>query len=479
MNDHELDPVEVELRTRLQRTLLPPPTPHRLHEQVEQMAAEALAAGARPRRTWSEAIGMGGRAIRFAAGTLAVVAVAVLAVVVLNSRADRTPVAASPHPTLPAFTGPTLPLAPASPTRIEQGAWIDARTAYVIPVGSNAIHMTTDGGLTWSEPRPLPAETDLGLEFVDADHGYTMWSSATTTGTSNVEHLIAYRTSDGGRTWQSAPIGSVTYGAGEGLLEWFHYADRLHGVASATAYFQPTLPSGEVAGPDEPRASWGFATDDGGATWAPLAASPVNVLGAMWADPKVGLGGPFAGDAATVSSTVDGGRTWTSGTLPGVGNGIAFSRQGFFVDGAGVLHLAGTYQDTIASSVEPMAVFESRDAGATWTEAYRSSGLDGASTQSITAFDADHWITVVEVSSETRPYKASELRESWDGGRTWAVVGTLGTIGSNYSSWADRLHGMIQGADWGDCSDTSRSCGGYGTMFLTNDGGRSWHQVPF
>jgi len=42
--------------------------------------------------------------------------------------------------------------------------------------------------------------------------------------------------------------------------------------------------------------------------------------------------------------------------------------------------------------------------------------------------------------------------------------------------WFDRLHGALQGAPL-QCSGTS--CGGEGAILLTNDGGQTWHEVPF
>jgi photosystem II stability/assembly factor-like uncharacterized protein len=124
-------------------------------------------------------------------------------------------------------------------------------------------------------------------------------------------------------------------------------------------------------------------------------------------------------------------------------------------------------------------VLTSSDGGATWTEDHRSSTVDGPSLSSIWSFDAEHWMALHEVSIEERPFQATQLIETWDAGRTWDVVDSSGFSSAGTMSWADRRHGMLQGVDMGDCSNPEVECGGSGTIFLTNDGGLTWHAVPF
>jgi hypothetical protein len=45
--------------------------------------------------------------------------------------------------------------------------------------------------------------------------------------------------------------------------------------------------------------------------------------------------------------------------------------------------------------------------------------------------------------------------------------------------WWDARHGMLQGMLW-TCNASGTSCGSaHSTVFMTNDGGKTWHQVPF
>ena len=147
--------------------------------------------------------------------------------------------------------------------------------------------------------------------------------------------------------------------------------------------------------------------------------------------------------------------------------------------GAGRLRFAMTTlpRDGTAAGAAPLVVVESGDGGATWQEAYRSSAIGALSLSGVTALGEDHWMANQELDVSTRPYRESVLLETEDGGQHWAIVGTLGTI-SGTVQWLDRLHAMAQGVDMGACS-ADGSCGGQGTVFLTNDGGLTWHKVPF
>ena len=71
------------------------------------------------------------------------------------------------------------------------------------------------------------------------------------------------------------------------------------------------------------------------------------------------------------------------------------------------------------------------------------------------------------------------ILETADGGRTWLPVGTLGTIDGAVSGWSDRLHGMASGQDDSGCSLPSGTPCPSSGWFLTNDGGQTWHGVPF
>jgi len=485
MTDHGVDTdigpeIERELRTELHGLAVPAAAPPQVHARVERLTVEALAGKGAP--SWRQRLRP--RAFLLAEiGAVVVLLAAGAGVIAL--RTTLAPALATPHPTLEGTPGPTFPPPPSGPSTASTGAWIASDSgldAYVV-LGSTGLRMTTDGGASWSETRTLPAPPDLGLEFFDAGTGYTMRADeVATNGAVTGSRLVAYRTADGGRTWQPSGVGIVPRAADESLSAQIHYADPEHGVVLATTTYEPPRPTDPAASaaPLELRACRLFTTDDAGASWSaspevacvgPLLAWETGLLGyALSACPSC----PFA-------VTEDGGRTWTTSTLPGVSADVAYWPRLLLADGPGRLRLVGGYVRTEGGETlpRPLVVLTSSDGGATWTEDHRSSAVDGPSLNSIWSFDAEHWMALHEVSIEERPFQATQLIETWDAGRTWDVVDSSGFNSAGTMSWADRRHGMLQGVDMGDCSNPDAGCGGSGTIFLTNDGGRTWHPVPF
>jgi photosystem II stability/assembly factor-like uncharacterized protein len=385
------------------------------------------------------------------------------------------PVAATPHPTLDGTPGPSFPPPPSGPSTAGGGGWIDGLTAFVV-LGDQQLRITTDGGASWSEARTLPAPTDLGLQLFDAQAGATMWAESVPTGS----RLVAYRTANGGRTWRPTIIGTVSHAADESLWAQIHYADPEHGAVLATTV-QPPRPTDPAASPASTgvRSCLLFTTDDAGTTWS--AGREIACIGLPLVTWTTGLVGFIASRCAGcgVAVTEDGGRTWTTSTVPGVTADVAFWPHLLLADAPGRLRLVGGYVRNGEALPRPLVVLASSDGGVTWAEAYRSTGLDGPSLNSIWSFDAEHWMALQDVSIAERPFQTTQLIETWDAGRTWDVVDSSGFDAAGMLSWADPRHGMLQGIDMGDCSNPDVGCGGSGTIFLTNDGGRTWHPVPF
>ena len=464
MNDVErMSPAEQRLRIELQRLLTPPATPLRLLEHVDDLAVANRESTGR-RWPWRPLVVAGGRSLRVGLAITALLLMAVAAGLLAGARREPAEVV-TPHPTLPALVGPILPPSAATPTPIREGAWISGDTAWLIDDAGN-LRLTTDGAQTWSEPRPLPPAiaTFTGFEFLDADHGYL----ASATRIEGSDTLLAWRTADSGRTWLSSHVGSVPQAANQSILAQVHFTDLGHGIMLVATSVESQV-AFQSCGP-------GFTSDDGGATWSPQPAAPCPT-GAWW-NGSVGVTQPDVHTGA-VQVTEDGGRTWQPAMLPGAGDGVEFWPRAIVPVGPRRMLLVGTYNADGAAGIPPLVTLSSDDGGATWHESGRVSLLDDGVVQWLTTFDRDHWLALVSVSITSRPFQATELQETWDGGRTWAMAPGPGTIEGSWASWGDRLHGMLQGVDMGDCSNPDGSCGGTGSVFLTNDGGRTWHQVPF
>jgi len=482
MNDEMLEGL---VRARLRAN-----APHDVPERLVLRATAIPQARVRNRRWWQP-----GRSAasgnRFAVAGIALVAVLALGVVLAISGSDRpNDVAAPALPTLPAVTGPSLPPGAAHPTRVNDGAWVTPATAWLVDDSYN-LRITTDGGLTWSEPRPLPHDDLRGSpQFLDGSNGVAVWAPQET----NPLPVVVYITHDGGTTWSSVNVGTLPSQAGNANSLTVHFSDLAHGIVLGGDYLAGPAPSGHAGAGLQKQACAGWSTADGGATWTPLADPPCSDRD-WWASPLVGIVLPISAGGPVASVTLDGGLSWRSGTLPDVGVDDAPFSVVFTVRADGTPRLAyrvdrGTASSSAPGSATPgspssaagmVIVAESHDGGATWQEAYRFPDLEptglGPST-TVTALGPDHWIATGGVPEPTTTTPVPIL-ETADGGRTWTQVGTLGAIAGVSWGWFDRLHGMALGQDNSGCALPSGTPCHVSGLFLTNDGGQTWHGVPF
>jgi hypothetical protein len=466
---------ERALRDRLHAELVPPTTPDRLRLAVADLGEREMADARNRRARW----GRGGfaalRGLRAGVAVVAVVAVAVVATVAIVNLSGRQSVATTPHPTLPPVTGSPLPSGAPLGTRvtISQGGWISSSVAWAEDFASN-LHLTIDGGLTWSTH---PGLADTGeISWLDAANGYYVSSAAA----GGDQAVTAYFTHDGGLHWTGTAVGSFASVDGQDNALHIHFVDPQHGVAFGTSwdYVRPTAsdqPTGMT--PSDCRA---WTTDDGGATWTPETNPPCVLYGVAWSSPTMGTITYAYGDH-TVAVTVDGGRTWTHGQIPGSAADVSVNAYLLTKAADGSLRLVAASTPGSWSGTIPTNVLVSTDSGASWSLGYEAAGVDGGKLRGVTALDAEHWLATVsgDVTAPT-PVPATVL-ETFDAGRSWAQVATLGTstidIGDGVR-WVDRLHGSVPGVDMGPCLAGGGSCGG-GTLWLTNDGGLTWHGVPF
>jgi photosystem II stability/assembly factor-like uncharacterized protein len=407
---------------------------------------------------------------RFAMALVLVVIVVVAAAALTGELGSRG-VAGPSIPSLPGLAQPSLPPGAQHPSKIEDGAWVSPTVAWLVD-GVHALRMTEDGGQTWSGPRQLNADLRGNPTFLDASFGYTMWAQSNT----NPVRAVLVLTRDGGRTWSFVPVGSLPATRSDTNSLTAHFADQTHGIVLGGLYVQDPIPSGQYRNGLRQVACAGWSTDDSGRTWAELPNAPC-LNHDLWASREVGIVYASADGGPNVSTSLDAGRTWHRGTLPGVGTDEYAWPVVFTVapDGNPRLGYYDVTASNSASTARTLIVTETKDGGVTWTEMYRA---EVPNLGPVTAIGPDLWLSSAGGTPGSQPMPRPIL-ETADGGSTWAPVGSLGTIDGSASSWLDRLHGMASGQDDSGCGLPAASPCHVDGWFLTNDGGVTWHGVPF
>jgi BNR/Asp-box repeat len=192
-----------------------------------------------------------------------------------------------------------------------------------------------------------------GVDFEDEAHGWAVVTGPTDA--SNATQLLAYRTTDGGETWQSSPMGEPdlfnTFSAPSGAAS-IDFIGRAMGWAVVRGVPGVQHDEGDL-----------YRTEDGGETWSKLSApsgDPIFFEDADrgWAGGRGFLTNPY--------STRDGGATWSGGPLPSnwpymlpfdqyVGPPVKAD------DGRLILAQTGTTNDA-----STLTLAESTDDGETW-----------------------------------------------------------------------------------------------------------------
>ena len=348
------------------------------------------------------------------------------------------------------------------------------------------LEITADGGRTW---RTVTPPTLRGMSVsehvtaVDAVGTEDLWVVL-----EDVPGLVPFgqsvdgsdrgegvdRSTDGGRTWT---FGAVPAGCLQtcGPIS-LHFVDPDHGFAASSVSGGSTL----------------FATQDGGATWAPVGVMPnlgSVAVGGTLATPQLlftsaldgwavtGPAGYGAEDQPTspggiLYRTTDGGHTWsTAGGLPA---GAQYSLPVFFGADRGVVLAVPAGKGDQGS-----AAYVTGNGGATWEPhripSFRGAEFKGGSLQSrFAAVGPLAWRIDV----------GPHLYETTNGGRRWTAVRPVPSMGLGNVwgvAFSSPLNGLAIGLPPG-CSvipehQTTTSCS-YPVLMRTTDGGHRWGPAP-
>ena len=388
--------------------------------------------------------------------------------------APRWPAPAQPAVTVP-LVEPSSFVEPAAPSSVMSIGRVDARVGWAAisgPDGDN-LEVTTDGGVTWSEPRVLPNSGQL--QFVDENRGWLLPSGGATPGSS--QPLTVYSTSDGGRSWQATPVdmGSALTGVdvssvgGFALFDGIHFRDATHGELYLTLAYGPDASDMTKWKTVCSQAS----TTDGGATWSAPRDGPcmgqVTFTSSSLGYAQNWDGGP------TVYVTADGGRTWVSGNLPPA------SVEPSSGPGGSPIRMVERRSDgslyVLVSSSGDTNVDVSTDGGKSWIQSGPAVGLMATASYSVAWLGEGHWIAL-QMGSNIGG--SEDLLETFDGGLTWTPVRGQGLEATGDAmAFVSPTDGWLAGA-YSVCqsqADGSTACQAAVDVIATSDGGRTWNPI--
>jgi photosystem II stability/assembly factor-like uncharacterized protein len=302
------------------------------------------------------------------------------------------------------------------------------------------LEVTEDMGKTWSDITPAGLPMSVILQnpfFLDEEHGWVAAEDCA----GDASRSALYRTSDGGRTWQRTPVAPTTCNAGAGLSPVF--------IDPSTGWLErvePTAPFASLEG-----------THDGGRTWTKERQLPmVGPVSFVNASDGWQAGGYIRGKGALARSR-DAGDEWRRVEVPLPACcpswQTTYGLPKFFgADGVLPFSMYRAHKEVVGFDV-------SADAGDSWLRA-ATLRLRNVHPNSP---------SVVGIGSAASLWVApggSTIYRTNDAGQTWRPSG-VPTEGDVIQ--IDPIGGR---AAWLVMDERQKRM-----VFLTQDGGRTWHRV--
>lgn len=353
---------------------------------------------------------------------------------------------AAPAP-LPVTETATLPAATVTPAStqtglsIEQIRMLDTRRGWgagrPVDGGPPEILRTEDGAKTWSLVTPASAERSpegqVVAAFLDAEHA---WAVFTHSPTQREVGARVWRTSDGGRSWQSTDIDTSLL-----MMEFFDvgqigFSNAQHGWL--LVHLGVGMSHDYVAV---------LTTSDGGESWQYVVDPEKNNLpmscykDSIWfTDAQHGFavgtcGGVMSG--LYFHETVDGGRTWQMVELPAPAEKPdAFTSYESVCEGKDV-RFSGQRGQVLVRCYNPAGtdmrwLYTTQDGGVSWEQSllpgpWGSLAMDDPS---------EGWYFAQPAADQTA---GTRIFHTLDGGGTWEQISTVNWSGE--ASFADSQHG--------------------------------------
>ncbi len=483
MND---DQFEDRLHEELHRRYVAPDAPERLYDHVRRLGEAD--SERRPAPRLFGGLRLGARAIGGLSASVAIGAIVLAGLVWRPSPASGPAASQSPSTSgsIAASTVPTahasatagatpIPAWTGSPQSIQFVVRVDSRFAYAMARDGSTLLVTEDGGASW-QSRTLPGQTGTNsnmtqFRFTTSQTGWAVFEKeigVTAQGGNTTYAHEAYRTDDGGRTWTQqtdipAPsdYNTVQLFALDGRHAWAEFLgiDRKQYPGESGQWTLGQL----------------WSTSDGGTTWTLLASGdkapdwPANLRFTSptegWADVTQWT----VDSTPRLAHTTDGGRTWTSSSLPmPKGYTSLMDYEPLPGQTGGPLLLIREVADPMASKLtNALAEWESGD-GSAW-RLVRTTPLNGKLVyQTRTG--------AVAILVDPQSPKSMDVFDM----ATQSVTGTIDT--SPVCSGIASISGVFRGSPNGSPNDIWILCSRPGAdpgaetdyLYGTTDGGKTW-----
>ncbi|MBI5954892.1 MAG: hypothetical protein HY865_24800 [Chloroflexi bacterium] len=386
----------------------------------------------------------------------------------------------------------------------------DPNTVWVGTQNTRGIFKSTDGGATWTRKdqgviekegitfRGIAVDpTDSDIVYAAAELSSWVWNNGQPRSGREFDMTggVVYKTTDGGENWMEAWRGgnlaryiwinprdtNVLYlstgifdreaansnpetgdPGGEGVLKstdggrtWAKVNNGLGNLYVGSLFMHPTDPDILLAGTGNnqyPANNGVYLTSDGGASWKHVLQDQ-NIESVEFATSNPSIA--YAGSAASISRSEDGGQTWKRVSGGGEnGWGAPGVRAGFPID----FQVDPRNPDRIFANEYGGGNFLSEDGGKTWVDASR--GYTGAQVRALAVDPAQPGRVIAAARSG--------IFVSYDGGSNWSGLGNPPVVVMEWNAVAidpaDPQH-IVAETNWGN--------------FLVNshDGGATWKQA--
>ena len=345
---------------------------------------------------------------------------------------------------------------------------------------------TTDGGAHWLDVSPpsIPHRTNKNDEFfLDATHAWVAETASSSKAC--VDHVVTFRTADGGRTWQQAAPIPVRFSVPTDVIwtgpnnhsDLFSFVDAQHGwLLLGSGPVSATVADG--VSPTWIGATWRvgdlYRTTDGGLHWSLVATNPGSAAACVPTaltglhEAAISFSSPTTGWMVATCGllvTHDGGVTWGKSATPTAPNAPVFfdQRNGLVFDGASLLVTS--------------------DGGASWSGRALPAGVlsvDFINPSDGSALAGGNPATIQCNLDNLVPCNGNfRLYHTADSGKTWVPGSSTSLMmpapkfwPPSYLHFVDSMNGFLDPG--GDPADTRFELSG---LFKTTDGGHAWTKV--